>query len=125
MIDRIRDEMADNPQDMMIQMIGDHISAYLQAHPGAEIQEGRTLKKAAEAMQQEAGRHRNGKSWAALDFMTGMRIAYGALGLPFDAAECTRIQMGLYDGGAVIPEKKPQAPAEEDVFDLDKMLEGL
>ena len=125
MIDRIRDEMADHPQDMLIQMIGDHISAYMQVHPGAEIKSGKTLKKAAEAMQQEAGKHRNGKNWAALDFVTGMRIAYEALGLPFDAAECTKIQMGLYDGGAVIPAKEPQAHAEADVFDLDALMEGL
>lgn len=65
-IDRIRDEMAAESGDQMVQMIGEHLTEYIRQHPAAELTQGATIKGAVGKMYAEAGKRRGGKDWAAL-----------------------------------------------------------
>ena len=124
MMDRIRDEMAHNSGNGMIQVIGDHLTAYLQLRPDTTFREGATIEGAIKKMSAEARKSAEG-NMGALDFLTGMKIVYEEFGLDWDKKTCMQAQMSLYDGAAEIPVQtkiEMQAPADE--FDLDAFLGG-
>lgn len=122
-MDRIRDEMARSAGNGMVQVIGDHLTAYLQMHPQAQLKEGATIEGAIKKMSAEARKSAKGNA-GALDFLTGMRIVYEEFGLEWSKQACMQAQMSLYDAAEmpVQTEIKAQAPADE--FDLDAFLGG-
>lgn len=122
MIDRIRDEMAANAGDNMVQMIGEHLTAYLQKHPETELKKGASIKGAVNDMMVKAKKHAvNGM--AALCFTSGMETVYEHMGLPWDKEECMRVQFSLYDAAAPLPASaKPDPQAHADEFDLDMLM---
>ena len=122
-MDRIRDEMAAHPEDGMLQTIGEHLTAYLQAHPDTELKAGATMQGAMKSMMNKArGSQVNGM--AAMSFIDGMKLVYEHMGLPWSKKECMRVQLGLYDAAA--PEiTKPDPQARADEFELDALLGGL
>lgn len=124
MMDRIRDEMAKSAGNSMVQVIGDHLTAYLMRNPGTALKEGATIEGAIRKMSAEARKSAKG-NMGALDFLTGMKIVYEEFGIGWDKQKCIQAQMSLYDGEAEMPvqtEIKTQAPADE--FDLDAFLGG-
>lgn len=124
MMDRIRDEMAKNAGDGMIQVIGDHLTAYLQRRPGAKLKDGATIEGAIRKMSAEARKTAKGNI-GAQDFLTGMKIVYEEFGLEWNRDDCMQVQMSAYDSLKTVPVQtkiKTQAPADE--FDLDAFLGG-
>ena len=124
-MDRIRDEMAANPEDAMMQMIGEHLTRYLILHAEAELKQGATLAGAIDAMRREAGKRRGGRNWAALGFAEGMKVVYETFGLTWSERECMAVQGAAYsaDEPAAAPARaKTKAPADE--FDLDRLMGG-
>lgn len=75
MMDRIRDEMAKSAGNGMVQVIGDHLTAYLMRNPGTALKEGATIEGAIRKMSAEARKSAKG-NMGALDFLTGMKIVY-------------------------------------------------
>lgn len=125
MMDRIRDEMAANPEDTMLQTIGEHLTAYLTAHPETRIREGATIRGAMNAMMEKARKKAVG-GMAALCFTSGMETVYAHMGITWDKEECMRVQFSLYDKAAPLPEAvRPDPKAHADEFDLDAILEGI
>lgn len=120
-MDRIRDDMAKNPKDGAIQMIGGVLTELLRRHPtlaGNLSAEGKSLVKAMKAMEAEARKQKTG-SWACVDGLTGMKIVLGY----YDIS--TILERELADAILVACGAKPEAPvkeAPEDEFDLDSIL---
>ena len=125
MMDRIRDEMAANPKDEMLQMIGEHLTAYVQENPGTAFREGATIKGAMKAMMEKARKQAVG-GMAAVSFTDGMKTVYEHMGLIWDAKACMALQLSMYDSAAPLkPEVKAETKTHADAFDLDMLLEGL
>lgn len=124
MMDRIRDEMAKNAGNSMIQVIGDHLTAYLQLRPGTTLKEGATIEGAIKRM--SAARKTAKGNMGALDFLEGMKIVYEEFGLEWSKQACMQAQMSAYDCMVaempVQTKTETQAPADE--FDLDAFLGG-
>lgn len=127
-MDRIRDEMARSADNAIVKVIGEHLTAYLQARPQTKLRDGATIKGAVGRMSSEARKTAKG-NMGALDFLTGMRIVYEEFGLPWDKKTCMQVQMAMYDDmyAAAPVQIEMQAPETQtlaDEFSLDAFLGG-
>jgi len=132
--DALRDDMAANANDPAIQTAGRVMTELLRRNPEiAEkiVPEGKSLKKAMEAMKTEAGRHRNG-NWACLDALSGMKVALQYYGIEsitdMELVYAISESMGAAVSGAEIqPPPEPMAPVSKavDELDIDALLGGV
>lgn len=142
-IDKIRDEMAKKGSGRYVQVVGEYLTDYLQAHPeaaGAILAEGKTIKGSLDAMRQEAQKHREGNV-AVLDDAAAFSVVLKYFGIKGEATAAAGTSSA--PAGAPSPEgkametadaKKPSpsgeggatAPGEvvpqPDPFDLDALM---
>lgn len=111
-IDRVRDEMAKNARNGMIQQVGQYVTDRVMH--GAALPEGKTLSGAVDEMRAYAKSHAQAGAYCMTD------------------EEAYRIVDKYYgwtaqkDTGKVVPFPVEAAkPAEPDPLDLDALLEGL
>ena len=125
-VDAIRDEMAANPKDGAIDIIGNFLSALLRLNPQHAdkiIAEKKSIKGAMGAMKNEAAKHKSG-SWGCVDFYTGMKIVLEYYGLPaMETSEINSIMNSIMEQSAAPAPKS--APAPKDEFDIDALLADL
>lgn len=127
-VDSIRDQMAANPKDGAIDIVGNFLTELLRLNPHHApliLAEGKTIKGAMEEMKKEAAKHKSG-SWAALDFYTGTRVVLKYYGLPdMEPCEINSVINGLMEHTTAPVSKPVQAPAPADEFDIDSLLADL
>lgn len=125
-IDAIRDEMAANPKDGAIDIIGNFLCGLLRLNPQhAEkiTAEKKSIKGAMRAMKNEAAKNKSG-GWGCVDFYTGMKIVLKYYELPeMETSEINSVMNGLMEQSTA-PAARP-APAAKDDFDIDDLLENL
>ena len=126
-IDKLRDEMAANAKDAAMGIVGEFMTALLDAKPEyAEkiMAEKKTIKGAMEAMKAKAEKNKHG-SWASMDFFSGIKCVLKYYGLP-DMQNCQI--MAMMNAAAQPepqPEIKPEPAPRADSFDLDALLDEL
>lgn len=123
-IDRIRDEMAKDPKNSAIQMIGEVLTELLRRHPTLAdrlLAEGKSLSKAMDAMKAEARKQQSG-GCACVDALTGMKIVlnYYDISTILERELVNAILDALTPGARV--EDKPADTSTADELDLDSML---
>ena len=108
-VDKLRDEMA-AAKNPAVEAVGEIMTMYLQAHPGAAgaiAAEGKTLAKAYQAMEDYARKHRAGATAVCVPPARAEALILDYYGLKADA----------------LPAETPPRPAAGDL-DLDALLEG-
>lgn len=129
-IDKIRDEMAKKGSGRYVQVVGEYLTDYLQAHPdaaGAILAAGKTIKGSLDAMRQEAQKHREGNV-AVLDDATAFGIVLGYFGIKGKATAAAGTSSVSAEALPPSPKGKAvetAAPAPVDPFDLDALMGGL
>ena len=125
-IDKIRDEMAANPKDGAIDIIGNFLCELLRLNPEHAqlmLDEKKSIKGAMGEMEKEAAKNKSG-SWGCVDFYTGIKIVLKYFDMPeMETGEIISITNSLMEQAAA-PAKKI-APAPKDDFDIDDLLAEL
>ena len=125
-VDKIRDEMAANPKDGAIDIIGNFLSELLRLNPHQANKitaDKKSIKGAMEAMKREAAKNKSG-SWGCVDFYTGMKIVLEYYDLPaMEISEINAIFNGRMEQSAAPAPKS--APSTKDEFDIDALLADL
>ena len=123
LMDRIRDEMAAS-KDGYIDQLGELMTAYLQRHPEAEIEDGRTLNGAYGHLKEAAGKKQRGGCYAMpRTEAVALMLEYFGQRKP-EQGDCMLCCMAMMGEPAQEPERPAPRAADGDL-DLDALLGGL
>lgn len=134
-IDSIRDQMAEAPNDTMIQEVGALVTALAEGNPGITAQlnaEGKTLKGAVGAMAKAAKKKKGKSAGVALTVIEGMRAVFEYYEVKTEEVtdeeimQAAMIACGVPMAHCAPAKRQAEAPTVPDGdLDLDALLGGL